>query len=252
MGFRSIGLLSLSLALSVACVKREYNGAETKSFSSGKTVFIRGDFNNWQLQKMLGSTTYSTADFVAIPSCASGTAEFKFDMKGDWSTNFGDNDNVRGFNPGANRMEGQLDPNGGNIKIPCGKTYFISADYAFGSNAYYGFREIGGQLKQDVDAGTSVTFRKAIHGGGQYGTESYIGEILVRNPDKISKLGIAFHSESQPNGFMEAKFRETLANGAQVWEFLAGTYGKMKLDKITYVEAGKELSAAIDPTFVDE
>ncbi|MEN9824910.1 MAG: hypothetical protein RI953_655 [Pseudomonadota bacterium] len=251
MSFRSVVLLSLPLGFSISCVKRDYNSAQTMS-SSGAAVFIRGDFNNWQPQKMIYSNQFLARDFITFPACASGTVEFKFDLKGDWSTNFGDNDNVRGFIPNANWWEGQLDLNGGNIKIPCGKTYLIGMFYYGGDNMrYYRYREIDGKLKQDVDAGTSVTFRKAIHGGGFYGAESYSGEILVRNPDKISKLGVAFKSERDPQGFGGAWYRETLANGVQVWEFAAGTYGTMKLEKITYVEDGKERSASIDPKFVD-
>jgi hypothetical protein len=238
-------MIPFGTILMTSCLHRNYHTSSVNQASNQVKVYIRGDFNQWQNQELLGSSFKGGRDFVTIPPCASGTAEFKFDLTGDWSRNFGDNDNVRGFNPSANRWEGELDPNGGNIKIPCGKTYFISMEHYFSESRRYGYLEVEGEVKQDVDAGRSVTFRKAIGGGGQYGAVDYTGEILVRHPEKISNLGVSFRSASGQI-FAEAKYRETLKSGVQIWNFVASGYGRIDLETISYLEGDTKKTSPID------
>jgi hypothetical protein len=227
--------LAAAMLLSVSCLKRGYNGDGSKTLdsSAGVGMYLRGSHNNWAAEPMLYNGYYSARDIITFSGCK--TVEFKFDLRGDWSENYGDNDNVRGFNPGSNRMEGRLDRNGGNISLECGKTYFVSMEYPHGSDAYYGFRELKTEVPSTLPEGKVVAFRKAVHGGGQYGSENFTGELLVK-PAGTEKQSFKIRITS-PDGPVESdqvKLEKTLPSGLQIWRFAVGSYGNIKFDSIVY------------------
>lgn len=208
--------------------------------------YIRGDFNDWQNHPMLVSGQYMSKDIISVPTCASGVSEFKFDMKGDWSENYGDNDNNRGFNPSIDVFEGSLDLAGSNIKVPCGKTYLVVIQHG-GHAKTYGIADIPDTLKEDVSLEEAVAFRKAIGMTGSYGAASIKGEILVRksNSSSITDLVVKYAEGSQEKS-EPAKYKMTQANGVEIFEFSIGGYGQIGLKRIEYLRNGQPQTASVN------
>lgn len=82
-------------------------------------VYLRGTFNSWNTTAMtLTSDHYWSAD---ISFDQSASHSFKFDIHGDWSLNFGDNN-----------QDHALEQNGANIPVESGKIYTITFNDASG------------------------------------------------------------------------------------------------------------------------
>lgn len=138
-------------------------------------------------------------------------------------------------------MEGSLDKNGKNFSAECGKTYFIEMEYPNEADAKYGLRQLKVDVPSALPAGAVVAFRKAIRGGGEYGSESYTGELLVR-PTGNEKQSFKIRLKNS-EGVVESDqvtLEKTLANGLQIWRFAVGSYGKINFDSIVYGSGDKE------------
>ncbi len=115
--------LILTLALMASCSfgpesENNLNATATPAFSINgyqanyQQVYIRGTFNSWGKQAMtLVSDNSWTAD---VTFGSSSGQSFKFDINGDWSLNFGDNNGDQ-----------ICELNGQNIPVTSGKTYTI-------------------------------------------------------------------------------------------------------------------------------
>nr|WP_324256873.1 S8 family serine peptidase [Cellvibrio fontiphilus] len=78
-------------------------------------LMFRGDANNWAATPM---TLVADNTWEIQITQASGTSmQFKFDLLGDWYQNYGDNEG-----------DGQAEPYGNNIKLPCGGNHRIRFD----------------------------------------------------------------------------------------------------------------------------
>jgi hypothetical protein len=212
--------------------------------------FLRGTFNNWSAEEMLGAHMYIARDIINIAPCDSGVAQFKFDTNGDWSRNFGDNDNARGFNPSQNRWEGRLDTNGENIRIPCGKTYFIGFENYSEDQTFYGFRELAKPVPEALKEGEKVVFRKAVRVGGQYGWNSFVGELLVQQGLAPSQLGVVYLGQGGERKLAEAQFQKSLSVGFEVWRFVAGGYGTIELLNVSFETDGMVQTSPISQELV--
>jgi hypothetical protein len=203
-------------------------------------ISLRGSHNNWSAEPMLNQGYYSAQDIVTFSNCE--FVQFKFDIRGDWSENYGDSDNVRGWNPSLKLMEGGLDRDGGNIYLPCGKTYFLSMSYGHPS---YGFRELNREVPDTLAADEAIRFRKAVRGGGQYASVSITGELLVRElPEDRSIIVRAMDSQGQEQEVL-ATLSKNLGNGVQIWKFAVGSYGSIELQSITYTSARRQIDVEI-------
>jgi hypothetical protein len=82
------------------------------------SMYLRGSFNGWGRQEMfcVGSNRWA-----AIPMFIGGSEEFKFDARGDWSSNWGDSEG-----------DGIGDRNGRNIRAPGSGRYLITLDETTG------------------------------------------------------------------------------------------------------------------------
>ncbi len=104
-----------------ASANYQINGYE----ASYQQVYLRGSFNGWDITPMtLTADNYWQAE---ITFTESADQSFKFDIYGDWSLNFGDNNN-----------DHMGDQNGKNIPVTPGKTYIITFN---DNNAYYSIYE---------------------------------------------------------------------------------------------------------------
>ncbi|MFP4364436.1 MAG: family 14 glycosylhydrolase [Spirochaetia bacterium] len=95
------------------------------------SLYLRGSHNSWGTQSMTqtGDTWSATASFAAGD-------RFKFDVTGDWSENYGD-DNSDGF----------IDSSGDDILIPSAGSYTISLNEATGEYI----------MTQNTDPGNELT-----------------------------------------------------------------------------------------------
>ncbi|HMO04214.1 MAG TPA: PKD domain-containing protein [Kiritimatiellia bacterium] len=100
-------------------------------------VYLRGSHNNWgsQLMTLVSNNVWETeANFGS-----SSNERFKFDVYGDWSLNFGDNNN-----------DGIAEQSGGNIAVSSGAgTYRIRYNDA---DRRYTVTKIGGTFARDFTA----------------------------------------------------------------------------------------------------
>ena len=250
MNFLSVTIFSLT-ALSVACVTREHNeSAATQSQTLRNSdpvhgVSLRGTHNNWEAEPMLKQGYYSAADIFTFKSCEK--VAFKFDIRGDWSENYGDADNVRGFNPGSNVMEGSLDKGASNIEVACGKTLYIEMNYGMG---LYGFRELPIEVPQTLPVGVDALFRKALRGGGQYGAVNISGELLVREKSGETSINIRAIDSQNQRIVGKASLYKSLANGLQLWRFTVGSYGKIDLESIQYKNNNSSFEVKINSDLI--
>lgn len=150
-------------------------------------------------------------------------AAFKFDVTGDWSVNYGDFDNTRGFNPHVNAMEGHLDPDGSNIEVACGKTCYVYISY-YGSSSSntYGLRELAARVPQSLPADKNATFRKA-----------------ERIPQFYGSIAIA----------EQATPYQALPNGLTLWRF-AVSCSIDGIDSIVFKNNNNHAAVEIDPALI--
>jgi hypothetical protein len=212
-------------------------------------VFLRGTHNNWEAEPMLGQGYYQGRDILTFKDC--DKVAFKFDTRGDWSENFGDFDNVRGYNPGINAMEGHLDQGGSNIEVECGKTYFIEMSYySSGNGNTYSLRDLAADVPQTLAVGTDASFRKAVRGGGFYGSVSITGELLVRDlPGETKVVVRAIDSEGRTI-VGEASPYKPLSGGLSLWRFAVGSYGSIDLQSIELQNNGRSAALEINQALI--
>ncbi|HEY3446021.1 MAG TPA: carbohydrate-binding module family 20 domain-containing protein [Myxococcales bacterium] len=116
---RSLAILSL-LCLATGCggavVESDEGIAESSSdlkfASTYRTVYLRGTFNSWKKTSM---KLVGDHQWLGEATFAAGPGTFKFDVFGDWTTNFGEND--------ADQI---ADLFGKDIAVEGGKTFRIS------------------------------------------------------------------------------------------------------------------------------
>lgn len=219
-----------------------FAAAATGAPASAQAVFLRGTHNGWTADPMLYQGYYQARDIVTFSDC--DTVELKFDAKGDWSENYGDDDNVRGYNPSRDLMEGHLDRDGANISVACGQTYFISMNYS-GQGGTYGLRALDAEVPSRLPEGTDIALRKAIRGGGFYGAVSITGELLVRPLSADQAIEIRATDSQGDTRSVQASLFKTLPDGLQLWRFSVGSYGSIDLDSITYRSGGVEQTAEL-------
>jgi hypothetical protein len=212
-------------------------------------VFLRGTHNNWEAEPMLGQGYYNASDILTFKDC--DKVAFKFDTRGDWSINYGDYDNVRGYNPGINAMEGHLDQGGSNIEVECGKTYFIEMNhYGAGSGSTYSLRDLAVDVPQTLGTDTNAAFRKAIRGGGFYGSVSITGELLVRDLPGETKIVVRAIDSEGRTIVGEASPYKTLSDGLSLWRFAVGSYGSINLQSIELENNGLSNPVEIDKALI--
>lgn len=89
-------------------------------------MYLRGSFNGWGTTAMTLSSDYTWSYNLTAP--AGGNTEIKFDVYGDWKTNFGDTN-----------KDGWADAGGSNIVLAGGKSYkvqFNDSTKAWSATAY--------------------------------------------------------------------------------------------------------------------
>lgn len=93
-------------------------------------LYLRGTFNNWAASTQFVCTNGK----FEVDQTFSANDKFKFDVKGDWSENYGDNNN-----------DGTLERSGGNISAVSAGEYHISVDYVAKT---YTVQELGAGFAQ--------------------------------------------------------------------------------------------------------
>lgn len=102
------------------------------------SVLYRGTTNNWNSTSMALTANNTWTTTVVVPT--SGTHSFKFDIHGDWSLNFGDNN-----------ADGLAEQSGGNIVFPAGGGTF-TVSFNDSTRRYTVVRAGGNQLPVAVVA----------------------------------------------------------------------------------------------------
>lgn len=135
--FKGLLASALMFMVTISCSGASENSSNSGAAESLKSnsavtytsnypqVYVRGTFNNWETKAMtLVADNYWETE---ITFGNTSTERFKFDVYGDWTLNFGDNNN-----------DLQADQNGNDIKVEAGKTFIINFN---DGDKYYYMRE---------------------------------------------------------------------------------------------------------------
>lgn len=95
----------------ITCLALLFSSLAVAVDSSVPQLYLRGSFNGWTTNQPMYLTSNNTWEATVN---ASANSEFKFDVSGDWSENYGDDNG-----------DGIAERNGGNIRITQGGYYTV-------------------------------------------------------------------------------------------------------------------------------